>query len=361
MTPPATAAGLREALIPEKLFADVDAALKRITAHCEAYRGGVAWRSIGQLALNLILYIGLIVLSFASFNAGLWQVSLLLALPAAGMLVRLFIIQHDCGHGAFFKSKRANHFVGWALSVLTFTPYGFWRDAHNRHHANSGNLSRRGMGGVDTLTVEEFKRLSPTKQRLYKVYRNPITLLFFGPPIYFIFLQRLPLGGPMPYSEVYFGMKGERIWKSVMLLNVSLIMLYGILGWLLGPLATIIVIAPVISLAGIIGAWLFYIQHQYEEAYWRPHAEWDYKHAALFGSSHYYLPPFLQWFTGNIGLHHIHHLCSLIPNYRLQECYEASPDLQKLPKLTFVDSLKSAGLSLWDEDSGRMVGFSALR
>lgn len=360
-TLPTAAAGQRGAFHPEKLFADVDAALARITAHCEAYRGGVAWRSVGQLSLNLILFASLIAASYSSFDAGLWQVSLLLSIPAAGMLVRLFIVQHDCGHGAFFKSKSANHIVGWSLSLLTFTPYGFWRDAHNRHHANSGNLTRRGMGSVDTLTVDEFERLPRMKQQLYKFYRNPLTLLLFGPPIYFVFLQRLPLGGAMPYSEVYFGMKGPRLWKSVMLLNVSLILFYAAFAWAFGVLATLFVFAPVISLAGIVGAWLFYVQHQYEQAYWQPHQKWDYKRAALFGSSHYALPVWLQWFTGNIGLHHIHHLCSLIPNYRLQECYNASPDLQKLPKLTIRESMKSARLSLWDEARGRMVGFSALK
>lgn len=337
-----------------------DAALARIVAHCNSFRGGELPRSLGQLFLNLALFAGLTAAMYGAFYLGAWPITILLALPAAGMLTRLFIIQHDCGHGAFFKSRRANHAVGWALSLLTFTPYGFWRDAHNRHHANSGNLTRRGMGGVDTLTVEEYQHLTPFKQKLYKFYRNPLTLLILGPPIYFLFLQRIPIASPMPYSEVYHGMKGPRIWQSVMLLNIVLVVFYGVLAYIFGLLATLIVFVSIISIAGIIGAWLFYIQHQYEDAYWRPHAEWDYTQAALYGSSHYALPPVLQWFTGNIGLHHVHHLCSLIPNYRLTECYKSSPDLQKLPKLTFADSLKSARLSLWDEGQGRMVGFSAV-
>ncbi len=337
------------------------AVLTRIVAHCNEFRGAELSRSLGQLVLNLVLFGGLVAAMYATLAGGLWPITILLMLPAAGLLTRLFIVQHDCGHGSFFKSSRANHAVGWALSVLTFTPYGFWRDAHNRHHANSGNLTRRGMGGVDTLTVEEYQRLTPFKKGLYKFYRNPLTLLVSGPPIYFILLQRFPIASPMPYTEVYYGMKGPRIWQSVMLLNVALIVFYSALAFFFGWLATLIVFLPTVSLAGIAGAWLFYIQHQYEDAYWRPHKEWDYTRAALYGSSHYALPPVLQWFTGNIGLHHIHHLCSLIPNYRLQECYDKSPDLQKLPKLTFVDSLKSARLSLWDEAQGRMVGFSALR
>jgi len=360
--PPSPAAPSAPLSCPdENLFDDVDDALERIAEHCHAYRGGVLWRSIGQLALNLSLFTALIAGSYICLAYGAWYGSALLAFPAAGMLVRLFIIQHDCGHGAFFKNSKTNHAVGWALSLLSFTPYGFWRDAHNRHHANSGNLTRRGMGGVDTLTVEEFQRLSPFNKGLYKFYRHPVTLLLLGPPIYFIIIQRFPLAGPMPYSEVYHGMKGARIWKSVMLLNVMLFAFYGALSFFFGLAATLVIFIPIVALAGLIGTWLFYIQHQYEDTYWKENKQWDYTRAALFGSSHYALPPVLQWFTGNIGLHHIHHLSSLIPNYRLQACYDSSPDLQKLPKLTFTDSLKSARLALWDEARGRMVDFASVR
>ncbi len=337
-------------------------AFARISDHCQHFRGAAPTRSIGQLVLNLSLYGGLIAAMYGLVAIGAWWAALLLSIPASGILMRLFIIQHDCGHGAFFKSKRANHAVGWLISVLSFTPYGYWRDAHNRHHANSGNLTKRGMGGVDTLTVEEFKRLTPRNKALYKFYRHPLTLLVFGPPVYFLLLQRLPMdAGPMPYTEVYFGMKGPRIWQSVMLLNLALVVFYGALAFFLGGLATLIVIAPTVSLAGVAGSWLFYVQHQYEDAYWAERKDWSYNAAALLGSSHYDLPRILQWFTGNIGLHHIHHLCSLIPNYRLQECYDASPELQALPKLSIRDSLKSPGMTLWDEQSGRMVGFGAVR
>jgi len=340
--------------------AQQNSAFERIADHCQSFRGAVVGRSIGQLVLNLSLYGGLIAMMYGAFSIGAWWAALLLSLPAAGILVRLFIIQHDCGHGAFFKSKNANHAVGWLISLLTFTPYGFWRDAHNRHHANSGNLTRRGMGGVDTLTVEEFQGLTPFNKGLYKFYRNPLTLLVFGPPIYFLFLQRLPLAGPMPYSEVYHGMKGARIWQSVMLLNIALVLFYGALAYFFGGVATLVIVGAVVSLAGIGGSWLFFVQHQYENAYWAHRKDWNYNEAALLGSSHYDLPRVIQWFTGNIGLHHIHHLCSLIPNYRLQECYDASADLQAIPKLSFRDSLKSPGMKLWDEERGRMVGFKGL-
>lgn len=337
------------------------AAFSRIADHCRNYQGAVLARSLGQLFLNLILYAGLIALSYAAYRVGYWPLGLALAIPAGGLLVRLFIIQHDCGHGAFFKNKRINHAVGWVVSILTFTPYGFWRDAHNRHHANSGNLARRGMGAVDLLTVEEYRRLSPYKKFLYQFYRHPLTLLVFGPPIYFMFMQRWPLSGPAPYTDVYVGMKGPHIWKSVMALNAGLILFYGAVAYFFGALTTLFVFMPVLSVAGIVGAWLFYVQHQYEDAYWEGKENWDHKEAALLGSSHYDLPKILQWFTGNIGLHHIHHLSSLIPNYRLQECYDASEDLKALPRMSLRESFRSPGMKLWDEARGQMVGFKDLK
>ena len=252
---------------PEQAFPDIDDALERIADHCNAYRGGILWRSLAQLGLNLLIFLALVAASYGLVKSGYWPLSLVVAVPAAGMLVRIFIVQHDCGHGSFFQSKLANHTVGMVLSVLTFTPYGYWRDSHNRHHATSGNLDRRGIGGVDTLTVSEFKRLSKFKQRTYKFYRHPLVLLVFGPPIYFILMQRLPFANPMPYSEIYVGMKTSRIWQSVMTLNLALILFYGTLAFIFGPIATLIVFFPIVSLSGIIGAWLFYIQHQYEETY----------------------------------------------------------------------------------------------
>jgi len=217
------------------------------------------------------------------------------------------------------------------------------------------------MGGVDTLTVAEFRALAPWKQKLYQFYRHPIILHVFGPPFYFLLMQRLPLAGPMPYSDTYLSMKGAKIWQSVMLSNAGIVVFYSALSLVFGGLATLTVFIPVVSVAAWAGAWLFFVQHQYEDAYWEHQGEWNYNKAALFGSSHYDLPPALQWFTGNIGLHHIHHLCSLIPNYRLQECFDASEDLKQLPRLSFRESLKSPQMKLWDEDSGRMVGFSTFR
>ncbi len=359
-THPPTPSNKDGVVATQDVVASQENALSRIASHCQAFRGADLSRSVGQLALNLGLYVGLLALMYGAFAIGAWWATLLLSIPAAGILVRLFIIQHDCGHGAYFKTKKANHVVGWLMSVLTFTPFGFWRDAHNRHHANSGNLTRRGMGGVDLLTVEEFRALSPFKKALYKFYRHPLTLLVFGPPLYFLIMQRLPLSGPAPYTEVYHEMKGKQIWRSVMLLNVALLALYGTLAFFLGAIATLVVVVPLISIAGIAGTWLFYVQHQYEDAYWMHQGDWNYNKAALLGSSHYDLPPILQWFTGNIGLHHIHHLCSLIPNYRLQECYEASNDLRSLPKLSIRESFKAPSMTLWDETQQRMVGFKAL-
>lgn len=336
---------------------DEEAMLARIVSHCMEFKGAELSRSVRQLALNFSLFAAAIIAMYASFYAGAFWLTALLAIPTGGLLVRLFIIQHDCGHGSYFKSKRANHIVGWAISLLTVTPYGFWRDAHNRHHASSGNLAKRGMGAVDTLTVDEFQRLTSMNRKFYKFYRHPLTLFIFGPPFYFMVLQRFPISGAMPYTEVYHGMKGRRIWQSVLLLNIGLVLFYGLIGSLLGFGATAAVFLPVISVAAIAGSWLFFVQHQYENSYWAEQSEWDYNKAAIFGSSHYKLPAVFQWFTGNIGLHHIHHLCSLIPNYKLQECYNASADLKKLPEMNFADSLKCSKLALWDRAQRKLISF----
>lgn len=338
-----------------------DALLERIVSHCQNFKGAQLHRSVLQLGLNLALFVAAIATMYVSFHQGWILLMALLVIPTGGLLVRLFIIQHDCGHGSYFQDKRVNHGVGWALSLLTTTPYGFWRDAHNRHHASSGNLDKRGMGAVDTLTVKEFENLSASNRFFYKFYRNPWTLFVFGPPFYFLIMQRFPISGAMPYTEVYTGMKGPRIWQSVFLLNGGLFLFYGGLSLAFGLGATAAVFLPVISVAAMVGSWLFFVQHQYEESYWAEQSEWNYNKAAIFGSSHYKLPRVFQWFTGNIGLHHIHHLCSLIPNYRLQECYDASADLKQLPEMNFVQSLKCARLALWDHGQRKLVSFREAR
>jgi len=338
------------------------ASLRRIVEHCKTFQGPQLSRSLSQAGVTLALYAGLVAAMIAFSLAGEWGFALLLSPLAGGVLVKLFTIQHDCGHGSYFKSRRANDALGFLISMLTFTPYGFWRDAHNRHHAGSGDLDRRGVGAVDTLTVEEFRALSPLNQFFYRAYRNMIVMIFFGAPVYFFILQRLPLAGAMPFAETYTGLKSRQIWKSVVALNIALVVVYGglALAFGLGPVA--LAVLPAVTIAAWAGTWLFFVQHQYEDAYWARKPEWTYAEAAVFGSSHYHLPtPVLRWLTGNIGLHHIHHLASGIPNYRLPECYRASDDLKALPKMTIADSFKCASLALWDEANRKMVSFRALR
>ncbi|MEZ5896311.1 MAG: fatty acid desaturase [Parvularculaceae bacterium] len=338
----------------------VENKLRRIINHCKAYQSPQLFRSVSQALLSLGLYAVLVGGVLLCLDAGVFWMAAVLMVLSAGMLVKLFTIQHDCGHGSYFKSRIANHVLGFFVSILTFTPYGFWRDAHNRHHASSGRLDKRGIGAVDTLTVDEFNRLSRGKQFMYRAYRHPSVMIFLGAPFYFIVLQRFPLAGAMPFSTVYQGLKVSQVWKSVVLLNLALVLVYGGLSILLGWKLVLGAFLPVVSMASWAGAWLFFVQHQYEDAYWARGKDWSYARAAIFGSSHYDLPQMLHWFSGNIGFHHIHHLSSLIPNYRLQECFEASEDLMSLPRLSLSKSLECAQLALWDEDRGKMIAFKSL-
>ncbi len=275
--------------------------------------------------------------------------SLCLAPLTAGFLVRLFILQHDCGHRSFFYSRRANDMVGSLLSVLTFTPYHTWRREHAVHHANSGDLDRRGLGGeIGTMTLREYRQASRLRRLGYRLYRNPLILLLIGPVFHFVVRQRLTLGLPKTWKK-------ER--ASVHLTNLAILSLVLLMCWLVGWQAVLLVQGPVTVLASSFGVWMFYVQHQYEDAYWQPHAEWDYVEAALAGSSYYRLPRVLQWFTANIGLHHLHHLDSRIPNYRLPQCLAEHPELRAERSLSLWESLSCASLKLWDEEQGRMVGF----
>lgn len=333
--------------------------LRRIVQHCAQFQHVDLARSISQAALSLGLYAGAAALMIVAIKAGFWPLALLTAPVAGLLLVKLFTIQHDCGHGSYFQNKGANHALGFIISLLTFTPYGFWRDAHNRHHASSGDLDRRGVGGVDTLTVEEYRALPPGKRIIYRVYRHPFVMIVIGAPLYFLILQRLPLAGAMPFAETYQGMKLRQIWKSVLALNVGLVAFYGGLSLWLGLGTVALAFLPVVTVAAWTGTWLFFVQHQYEDTYWAQKPDWNYAEAAVFGSSHYKLPTPLRWVTGNIGLHHIHHLASRIPNYRLMECYKASEDLLSLPVMTIRDSIRCARLALWCPARRKMVSFSA--
>jgi omega-6 fatty acid desaturase (delta-12 desaturase) len=310
----------------------------------DAQDGAAAW----QLASTLLLFaalMGLLVWGVAHDRLAV----LLFAVPAGGLLVRLFIVQHDCGHGSFFSSRAANTWIGRALSVLTLTPYGYWRRSHALHHASAGDLSRRGIGDVDTLTVSEYRALSGWQKAKYRLYRHPAVLHVLGPPLYFILLQRLPFAQALPTRDV---------WRSIMGLNAALLIVYGAFAAVVGLWVALLVVIPVACVASWVGGWLFYVQHQFEHTRWDEGELWDFQTGALGGSSYYVLPPVLQWFTGNVGLHHIHHLNSRIPNYRLQACLEAEPILASISRLTLRESLGCIGLALWDEERRKLVSFS---
>lgn len=335
--------------------------LKRLVEHCQGYRGAVARRSLLQLVSTAGMFFAAVMTMFVSFHHGVYSLYAALMLPTAGLLVRLFIIQHDCGHGSFFSSKAANDATGRFLSLFTFIPYSLWRRAHNLHHAGAGNLDRRGAGDIDTLTVAEYAALPAKKKFWYRFYRHPLVLLVLGPPLYILVLLRFPPVQSVPFLENYHPLPAtSEGWKSVMSLNVFLLLFYGTIVAMFGWKTGLLVYLPVVVTAFWIGQWLFFIQHQFEDAYWRHKGDWNYNEAALYGSSYYVLPRFFQWFTGNIGFHHIHHLCPGIPNYRLEECFRAHPDLAYTRRITLRESLKSIRLALWDEQKLKMVSFRDL-
>jgi omega-6 fatty acid desaturase (delta-12 desaturase) len=297
-------------------------------------------------------FLALLVVMAVTTQDRYW-LTLLLAVPAAGLLVRLFIIQHDCGHGSFFRSRAANTFVGRALSVFTLTPYGSWRQGHAAHHASTGNLDRRGRGDVETWTVDEYRASGPFKQLGYRLYRNPFVMVVLGAPINFILLQRLPLGH---------GLRDRQSRRSILSLNLALLILFGLSCVAIGVRPVVATYLPVMIIASWIGNWLFYVQHQFESTGWERDSDWNFYVAALGGSSYFKLPGILRWFSGNIGLHHVHHLCSRIPNYRLQACLDAAPELNGITKvITLRESLGCWRLALWDERRGLLVRFRDLK
>lgn len=310
--------------------------------------GADAKRSLFQVITTATPFLALLVIMGMASHGRYW-LTLLLAIPTAGLLVRLFIIQHDCGHGSFFKSRAANDFLGRALCVLTLIPYGSWKQGHAMHHASTGNLDRRGQGDVDTLTIAEYAALAPLKKLGYRLYRNPFVMVVLGAPVYFILLQRLPIGRAFRDRDAH---------RSIMSLNVALVAAFGLPMLMFGVVPVLATYLPVIIIASWAGSWLFYVQHQFEGAYWEQDGDWNFHTAALRGSSYFELPPVLQWFSGNIGLHHVHHLCSRIPNYRLQACLDTAPELHGIAKrITLRESLGCWRLALWDEQRRLMVRF----
>jgi omega-6 fatty acid desaturase (delta-12 desaturase) len=306
-------------------------------------------RSVVDILTSIVPFVALWALMVVSLEVSYW-LTLALAVPAAGMAMRIFIILHDCGHGSFFKSTRANDLLGSICGVLTFTPYFLWRHRHAMHHASSGDLDRRGVGDVLTLTVREYLAAPWWKKLGYRLYRHPAVMFGLGPAYIFLIMHRFVVPG-----------SGVRERRSVHVTNLALLVLGLALGLTLGFDTVLLVHLPILMLSSTVGVWMFYIQHQFEDTYWEEHAEWDYSMAAMYGSSYYRLPKLLQWFSGNIGLHHIHHLSPKIPNYNLQACFDENPLFHQVTIISFWESLAAVSLKLWDEEKQRLVGFSHLK
>jgi omega-6 fatty acid desaturase (delta-12 desaturase) len=314
------------------------------------YRKPELWRSVYQLVNTTVPFVAVWLLMLWSLDVGYW-LTLLLAIPAAMLVVRMFMFQHDCGHGAFFRSQRANNAVGSVIGVLTLVPYAYWRKTHAIHHATSGNLEARGFGDIDTLTVREYLSRPWIKRVLYRLYRNALVMLLIGPAYQFILKHRFPADTPRSW---------KREWASVHWTNAALVAVLVVAWMTIGLDRFLMVQLPIVLLSGSIGVFLFYMQHQYEDTYWRYREAWNYYAAGLEGASHLVIPKVLQWFTANIGLHHIHHVSSRIPNYHLQRCYDENPELHDVTKLTLAGSVKTLWLTLWDEEGRRLVGFRDL-
>ncbi len=304
-------------------------------------------RSVIELIITLVPFIALWALAWGSLSVS-YPLAAALAILNSAFLVRLFMIQHDCGHGSFFKNRTLNDWVGRSLGVLTLTPYHVWRRTHSIHHVSAGNLDKRGMGDVLTLTVAEYRERTPRGRLRYRLYRHPLVLFGLG-PFYLFFLQnRLPVG---LMNEDW------RYWASAMGTNVMLALLLGTIAYAAGCAPLLLVFLPTTAVAATIGVWMFYVQHQFEETSWDVEPDWQLQDAALHGSSHYILPGVLRWFTANIGMHHVHHLQSRVPFYRLPETLRDHPGLDAAQRLTFADSLRCTRLHLWDREKRRLVSF----
>jgi omega-6 fatty acid desaturase (delta-12 desaturase) len=317
-----------------------------------SYREPSHSRSVVELAITFVPLALLWAAAWFTYSLGFWWVSLLIAIPAAGFMVRLFMIQHDCGHGAFFRHQTVNDWVGRIIGVLTMTPYDFWRRTHAVHHASSGNLDRRGMGDIDTLTVREYFALSRLGRFRYRLYRHPVVLFGIAPAYLFLLQHRLPVG-------LLRG--GWQPWLSTQATNAAMVLIAAGLIWLIGVKAFFLVHLPIMMLAATVGVWLFYVQHQFEATSWNENSDWVRQDAALHGSSHYDLPLLLRWFSANIGIHHVHHLCARIPYYRLPRVMRDHPELRDIGRITLLQSFQCIPLTLWDEAQQRLVSFREAR
>ena len=316
------------------------------------YRTPRTSRALAELCVTAVPFALSWYAAYRAFDAGHVWLYLLLLVSTACFLVRLFLIQHDCGHQAFFADRTANDWTGRLIGTLTITAYAHWRHAHSIHHATSGNLGRRGVGDIDTLTVAEYEARTRWTRLRYRLYRNPLIMFGIGPFFIFVVQNRLPAG---------FMRIGWRPWLSTMGTNLVIALWVVLLVHFIGLGAFLAIQVPVMLLSATAGAWLFYVQHQFETTYWAEEAQWNGRAAALGGSSYYDLPPILRWFTANIGVHHVHHLSSRIPFYRLPDVLRDYPELRATGRLTLWQSLRCVRLALWDENERRMISFGDLR
>lgn len=336
---------------PKRALSMADRQARDWTKVLGRYHEPKSARSLIELATTVLPLAALWLAMWLLVDQAYW-LCLMLAVPAAGLLVRLFTIQHDCGHGSFFRRRRANDWVGRVLGVFTLTPYGHWRHAHAVHHASAGNLDKRGIGDIDTLTVREFEALTFWGRLRYRLARNPLVVLVIAPLYIFVVHYRLPTL-PMWSSR--------EAWISAMTTNLAIAGMIGLGMTLVGVVDFLMVQLPITWLAASVGVLLFYVQHQFEHTYWEEAESWSFHSGALHGSSHLDLPPILRWFTANIGVHHVHHLASRIPSYRLGEVLQAHPDLREVNRLTLLDCFKCFRLNLWDENMRRLVSFREAR
>ncbi len=306
-------------------------------------------RSLTDICTSIVPYLALSVLLYLTLGVSL-PLTIALMFPTAGFLVRTFIVFHDCAHGSLFGSKRANRWVGRFAGLLVLSPFARWKHDHAVHHATSGDLERRGVGDIMTLTVPEYRARSARGRLAYRLQRNPLVMFGLGPIVAMIVGPRIATRGQRP-----------RLRHSVLLTDAALLVLVSVLIWLMGWTAFLLVWAPPSMIAGSAGIWLFYVQHQFEDAYWQGSDDWSYADAALRGSSHLALPKVLQFFTGNIGLHHVHHLNARIPNYNLERAHKENAVFRDVPQLSLRDGLHAVTLKLWDPDSGKLITFAQER
>ena len=338
------------AAAPQAGAGDVESRWERASRHSvDRFARPDLRRSLLALATSVLPFLGLWTLMYFSLRIS-YLLVLALAVPTAGFLLRTYILHHDCSHGSLLPGRRANAYVGVALSLLVFTPFAQWRRNHAGHHATGGDLDRRGIGDVPTLTVGEYQARSWGARLAYRLFRNPLVMFGLGPIYAMVVVPRWVSRSAVP-----------RIKRSVWGTDVALALIIGGLCWLIGWRDFLLVEAPLVPIAGGVGIWLFFVQHNFDDAWWRRSADWNYVDAALRGSSYLKLPRVLQFFTGNIGFHHVHHLNPKVPNYNLQRAHDETPLFSDVPRVSLWGGLKAVRLKLWDEDAGRLVTWSDVR